>query len=118
MNQSNNELKLYMKLRVYHKEPSFGPGMCQLMHEVDRLGSMSKACKSLGMAYSKAWKIVNRAEADFGFKLFISTSGGINGGGMVLTPEGRELMEKFEAFEKKAREVLEDMMCEFFSKEN
>lgn len=111
----DNRWNLYMKLKIYKKEPSFGPGIGMLMKEVDALGSMSAACKKTGMAYSKAWKIVHRAEQDLGFKLFLSTSGGKNGGGMVLTPMGRDFLTAYENFEKRARECLEEMMESYFS---
>ncbi len=115
MKQGEKKLKIHMKLRVYVAEPSFGPGVSMLMREVDKLGSMSAACKKSGMAYSKAWKIVQRAEADLGLKLFHSTSGGRNGGGMELTAEGRKFLDSYEKFEKKSREHLEEIMEECFA---
>ncbi len=118
MKQGEKKLKIHMKLRVYVAEPSFGPGVSMLMREVDKLGSMSAACKKSGMAYSKAWKIVQRAEADLGLKLFHSTSGGRNGGGMELTAEGRKFLDSYENFEKKAREHLETMLEECFADYN
>ena len=38
------------------------------MERVDKNGSMSAACREMGMAYSKGWKIVRRAEASWGIR--------------------------------------------------
>ena len=37
----------------------FGRGIVQLLEGVEELGSINRATASMGMAYSKAWKIIN-----------------------------------------------------------
>ena len=49
-------LKFHIKVRVFHKERAFGPGMAELMHLVEETGSLSEACRRMEMAYSKGWK--------------------------------------------------------------
>ena len=44
------------------EEPDFGKGVAQLLSLTREKGSLSAAYKSMGMAASKAWKILNRAE--------------------------------------------------------
>ena len=63
------------------EEPDFGKGVAQLLSLTREKGSLSAAYKSMGMAASKAWKILNRAEADLGVKLVERKSGGKQGGG-------------------------------------
>lgn len=36
----------------------FGRGIVQLLEGVEELGSINRATASMGMAYSKAWKII------------------------------------------------------------
>ena len=57
------------RVRVFMEEPDFGKGVAQLLSLTREKGSLSAAYKSMGMAASKAWKILNRAEADLGVKL-------------------------------------------------
>ena len=38
----------------------FGRGIVQLLEGVEELGSINRATASMGMAYSKAWKIIKR----------------------------------------------------------
>ena len=52
----------------------------------------------MGMAYSKAWAIIRRAERELGFPLLNTTTGGKEGGGASLTPEGRTFLEQYDRF--------------------
>ena len=61
------------------EEPDFGKGVAQLLSLTREKGSLSAAYKSMGMAASKAWKILKRAEADLGVKLVERRSGGKQG---------------------------------------
>ena len=52
----------------------------------------------MGMAYSKAWAIIRRAERELGFPLLVTTTGGREGGGASLTEEGRTFLEQYDRF--------------------
>ena len=92
-------LKHYdMKVRVYNDIPAFGKGVVMLLEGIDQYGSLSKAYKEMGMAASKAWKILNRAEDDLGVNLVESVSGGKYGGSSQLTQEGKDYVERYHKF--------------------
>ena len=78
-------------------------GYCKGAHElfknVESLGSLFAAAKEMGMAYSKAWRLVHDVEDDFGVQL-LDTQGPA---GSVVTCEGKRLMSNYEA----ALEALE-----------
>ena len=76
-------------------ERCFGPGVAALLEGVEERGSLRAAAISMEMAYSKAWRILRRAEDAFGCKLLQSTTGGKNGGGAALTPEGAALLKAY-----------------------
>ena len=50
----------------------FGHGCVLLLQGIAREHSLNRAAKSMGMAYSKAWRIVNEAEGQLGCKLQLS----------------------------------------------
>ena len=50
------------------------------------------------MAYSKASKILKQAEENLGFPLTARSTGGKDGGGSVLTPEGMQFLQRYEAY--------------------
>ena len=79
-------------------ERIFGEGPYRLLLGVDRLGSLNAAAKELGMAWSKANRIMGRAEKLLGVALTQKRIGGSGGGGSVLTPAARELIARYEAF--------------------
>ena len=78
------------------QEKFFGEGPCRLLHAVEETGSLRAASLSMGMAYTKALKLLKHAEQALGFSLTARTAGGRDGGGSVPTPEGKEWLEREE----------------------
>lgn len=76
----------------------FGEGPYQLLRHVEQTGSLRSAAAEMGMAYSKATRLVKQAEANLGFPLTSRSTGGKDGGGSVLTPEGKQWMKRYEAY--------------------
>ena len=95
------KLRYTLMLRVYGEEKIFGPGI---------------ATQDMGMAYSKAWRIVKTAENALGFPLLDSTVGGKGGGSAHLTERGRRFLTAYRRFESVvhayADEIFEDMFGE------
>lgn len=79
-------------------EKFFGEGPARLLREVDETGSLRAAAISMGMAYTKALKLMKQAEAALGFSLITRTTGGKAGGGSILTPEGTRWLRQYEAY--------------------
>lgn len=113
--QQERNLKYHLKLRVYYEERNFGPGVADLMKLVRERGFLSAACQELHMAYSKAWKIINKAEEDLGFSLMEGRRGGENGGNTVLTPQGEKFLEQYLAFSQAVETAAEELFYKYFS---
>lgn len=96
---TNPDLRLTVTLRLLDGEGQrrFGPGIAALLAEVGDKRSLRAAAGSMGMAYSKAWRIVRSAEEAFGCKLLHSTIGGRHGGGAALTEEAEALLAAYQA---------------------
>lgn len=52
----------------------------------------------MDMAYTKALKLLKNAEAALGFPLTVRLTGGKDGGGSVLTAQGKEWLRQYEAY--------------------
>jgi len=104
---AKNPLKYHAKLKIYRIEKDFGPGTAELMQLVRKHGSLSAACREMNMAYSKAWKLVKKAESDLGISLMEGSRGGENGGQTVLTPEGADILDRYLAFSKASTEAID-----------
>lgn len=94
------DIRLKLTIRLYSDddERCFGPGIATLLHRVEEHSSLRAAAASMGMAYSKAWRIIRTAEAVFGCKLLRSVTGGKNGGGAVLTKEAQALLAAYDGY--------------------
>ncbi|MDR1550508.1 MAG: LysR family transcriptional regulator [Hungatella sp.] len=114
INKEERMLKYHLKLRVYYEERNFGPGVADLMRLVRERGSLSAACQELHMAYSKAWKIINKAEEDLGFSLMEGRRGGENGGTTILTEEGEKFLDQYLSFVEEAESAVEELFYKYF----
>lgn len=76
----------------------FGEGPLRLLRSVERTGSLRAAAAEMEMAYSKASKLLKQAETSLGFPLTTRSTGGKDGGGSVLTPDGKRFLEQYEAY--------------------
>lgn len=99
------------------EERCFGPGVACLLRNIQQSGSIRKAAQSMGMAYSKAWNILNRSEEMLGFPLLVRTAGGKTGGGARLTPEGTAYLEQYETFCAKVNAFAQNTYLEMFAGE-
>ena len=95
-----------IKLQIYNTSPHFGKGIVSIMMLVRQGSSLRAACAQMGLSYSKAWWLLKSAEADLGIPLLDTQKGGTKRAGSTLTPQGEELLDRYLAFEKEAREAV------------
>ena len=79
-------------------EKFFGEGPARLLRAVEETGSLRSAAMSMGMAYTKALKILSNAERALGVHLTERSAGGRAGGGSRLTDGGRIWLKRYEAY--------------------
>lgn len=75
----------------------FGRGIADLCLGVRETGSLNAAAKGMGMAYSKAWRIIKETEAALGIQL-LNRDGAH---GSTLTEEGSKLLDTYLEIDKK-----------------
>lgn len=110
----DRQISYQLRVRLCGKEKFFGPGVAELMQYVDELRSLNKAAAKMHMAYSKAWKIIGHAEEELGYALLERKIGGAGGGGARLTPEGKDLLWRYEQFSKEAAESVDAIFKKYF----
>ncbi len=109
------KLKLNYKIWIEKEgEKVFGDGPLDILHRVERTGSLRQAAEEIKMSYSQAWNLIKVLEERLGFKLLERKIGGESGGGSQLTEQARDLMMKFEIFRDKAQESLNLLYKEIF----
>jgi len=95
--------------------PLFGPGVYELLVLVDETGSLHRAAQTMGMSYSKAWRVTREAEGHLGVRLLERQAGGAAGGGSVLTEDGRQLVVRYGAFVEEADAELDRLYLKYFA---
>lgn len=98
-------------------EKFFGEGPAKLLSEIEKLGSLRAAAMSMGMAYTKAFKLIKNAESSLGFALITRVTGGKDGGGSCLTEQGKEWLERYEAYRDACKQANSRLYMEFFSQQ-
>jgi molybdate transport system regulatory protein len=98
-------------MKIRHKiwlerngEVIFGKGREALLHAIEEHHSLYGAAKKLNMSYRAAWGRLNASEARLGVKLACSDG---QGKGLHLTPEAKDLLEKFEKLEHDVEAFLD-----------
>lgn len=83
----------------------FGRGIASLCLGVRETGSLNAAAKGMGMAYSKAWRIIKETEAALDLQL-LNRDGAH---GSDLTDAGNKLLDAYLSIEEKLQREAEDL---------
>jgi molybdate transport system regulatory protein len=76
-----------------------GPGKVAVLEEIARSGSISAAGRALRMSYRRTWELVEELNNGLGAPVVETAAGGSGGGGTVLTPAGKAVIERYRAIE-------------------
>lgn len=106
-------LKCVVRLRVESRKENegsaFGHGTAALLEGVKEYGSLNRAAKEMGMAYSKAWKSIKKTEECLGFELMERKAQH----GSVLTDKGEEFLIVFKNAEEEAQAAAQKVLDKF-----
>ena len=83
----------------------FGRGIASLCLGVRETGSLNAAAKGMGMAYSKAWRIIKDTEAALDLQLLYHDGAH----GSDLTEAGNKLLDTYLAIEEKLQKEAEEL---------
>jgi len=87
-----------------------GEGRIRLLKAIDTEGSLSKAAKSIGMSYKKAWTLIDAVNKSAKEAVVTKTVGGLQGGGIIITPYGKKLINAFETINKNCWSFLDQQI--------
>ena len=102
--------KLSCKIWIEHKgKPVIGKGGAEILKQIKKEGSISKAAEKLGMSYRYVWNYLQKIEKTLGEPVVETYRGGKSGGGGAeLTKLGKSLLEQYRRVEGYLGEVLSD----------
>lgn len=109
-----NALQLKIKVMLSKEEDFFGPGVYQLLRNIDETGSIQAAAGKMQMSYSKCWKMINKAEAQMGFRFVDRINGGKHGGSSSLTGDARVFLDRYRALTEDIRRMSQNFFDVYF----
>ena len=80
-----------------------------LLMKIDQSGSIAGAAREVGMSYKGAWEAVDAMNNLAGEPLVLRAVGGRSGGGAVLTPRARRLIDVFQHMEAIHQQFLKHL---------
>jgi len=84
----------------FAEHSSVGPGKIRLLEAIRDSGSLSQAARSIGMSYRRAWLLVESLKHSFREPVTVASTGGKDGGGMLVTEFGDALIKNFRELER------------------
>jgi len=70
-----------------------------LLYLIDETKSVNRACELMSMSYTKAWKVLNKLEAELNYTIIQRRQGGNSYGRTHLTDKGKEFLEAYFEYE-------------------
>ncbi len=106
-------MKYKIKSRIWIEADGnilLGEGRVALLKAIAETGSLSKAAKSLGMSYKKAWSLIDAVNKRAEKPVINTIIGGKGGGGAKLTDYGKQLVNAFDTINENCWSFLDEQI--------
>ena len=84
----------------------FSDWRAELLQAIEETGSLSGAAARMDVPYRTAWYKLKEIEGQLGVRLVVTHSGGSDGGGSSLTPEGQDILRRFQRIYRDVEEIV------------
>ena len=84
----------------FAEHSSVGPGKICLLEAIRDAGSLSQGARNIGMSYRRAWLLVESLKQSFREPVTVASTGGKDGGGMLVTEFGDALIKNYRELER------------------
>jgi molybdate transport repressor ModE-like protein len=112
--------RLYVKTKTWmeneKRELLFGKGKTEILLEIEKTGSISRAAENLGMNYKKAWSHIKLLQQNLEDTLVETKKGGGEDAGTKLTPKATEYITKYKQLQREIEEFANERFKELFLK--
>ena len=96
------------------EKPFFDSKIAMLLMLIDETKSVRAAGQRMQLSYSSCWNIIRTLESQLSYSLIERSQGGAGGSTSMLTQHGRELLERYNAYEKALKEQASVMYSQYF----
>ena len=84
----------------FAEHSSVGPGKICLLEAIRDAGSLSQGARNIGMSYRRAWLLIESLKQSFREPVTVASTGGKDGGGMLVTEFGEALIKNYRELER------------------
>ncbi len=105
-----------LKVKLYledSQEKFMGIGVLWLLQKIEECGSLRAAANSLGISYSKAFKMIENLEVALNEKVLVRKRGGADRIGVSITPFGLKFMSLYDSFQSQCKALLKEPFEDF-----
>ena len=103
-----------VNVSLSREKPFFDSKTAMLLMLVDETKSVRAAGQRMQLSYSSCWNIIRNLESQLSFPLIERSQGGAGGGTSVLTDRGRELLSRYNAYQKELKERANQLYTQYF----
>lgn len=115
--QFHNEqlVRPVVSLSLAREMPFFDQRVAMLLELVDETHSVRNACSHLQLSYSSGWNLIRTLESQLNIILVQRSQGGAGGSKSSLTPQGRKLLDAYEAYSAAVKNCAADLFDRYFT---
>ena len=103
-----------VNVSLSREKPFFDSKTAMLLMLVDETKSVRAAGQRMQLSYSSCWNIIRNLESQLSFPLIERSQGGAGGSTSVLTDRGRELLSRYNAYQKELKERANQLYTQYF----
>ena len=96
------------------EKPFFDSKISMLLMLIDETNSVRAAGQRMQLSYSSCWNIIRTLESQLNYPHIERSQGGARGSQSRLTDRGRELLKRYNAYEKSLREQANALYDQYF----
>ena len=103
-----------VSISLNKEKPFFDSKIAMLLTLVDETKSVRAAGQRMQLSYSSCWNIIRTLESQLNYSLIERSQGGAGGSTSVLTDRGRELLQRYNAYEQHLKEQAGALYEQYF----
>jgi len=103
-----------VQVSLNKEKPFFDSRIAMLLMLIDETKSVRAAGQRMQLSYSSCWNIIRTLESQLSYSLVERSQGGAGGSTSILTDRGRQLLERYNAYEQKLKEQAAALYEEHF----
>ena len=96
------------------EKPFFDSKIAMLLMLIDETKSVRAAGQRMQLSYSSCWNTIRTLESQLNYTLIERSQGGAGGSQSRLTDRGRELLERYNAYEQSLKEQANALYDQYF----